>query len=57
MIRGESDTGNCHLVHTWITKSTGISVDDEDPNLAYSSINVKAVFTGNSFTVTESQGY
>ena len=56
MIRGESEQGTATYVHTVDYKKYSISVDDEDPNLAYSSINVGAVFTGNSFTVTESQG-
>jgi hypothetical protein len=56
MIRGESEQGTAIYVHTVDYKKYSISVDDEDPNLAYSSINVGAVFTGNSFTVTESQG-
>lgn len=57
MIRGESDQGGFYKVHTVDhTKYSLGSVDSENPNLGYKSINVRAVFTGTSFTVTESQG-
>ncbi|MFA5302843.1 MAG: hypothetical protein WC395_09175 [Bacteroidales bacterium] len=57
MLRGESDQGAFVLVHTVDhTKYSIGSVDSENLDLGYKSINVRAVFTGTSFTVTESQG-
>ena len=56
MIRGESEQGTTINDHTVDYKKYSKSVDDKDPHLAYTSFNVKAVFTGTSFTVSESQG-
>ena len=56
MIRGESEQGTATYVHTVDYKKYSISVDEENPDLAHCSINVNAVFTGTSFTLTESQG-
>ena len=56
MIRGESEEGTAILVHTVDYKKYSITVDEKNPDLAHSSINFNAVFTGSSFTATESQG-
>ncbi len=55
-IRGESDGSFAALDHTIDYSKYSTTVDESDKTVSYCTVNVHAVFTGTSFTVTESQG-